>query len=93
MDFVGGEEERPPCLPPGGLYHLWAEAIVGELPNKGQLVGPRLLDQVLLHSFHGLEVVLQQAARHTADHTASNQRRPAVPSGTGEDDHTFAIKK
>lgn len=72
----------------GRLYHLWVEAIVREFPNEGQLVGPRLLHQVLLHSLHGLEVVLQQAARHTEE-----QIRGGSSGTERNDDSTFAKKK
>lgn len=64
----------------GGLYHLWVEAIVGELPNKRPLVGPRLLHQVLLDPLNGLEVVLQQAAQHTQE-TAFYQKWPRKIAG------------
>lgn len=42
------------------LYHLWVEAVMGQLSNEGQSAGSCLLHEVLFHSLYGLKVVLQQ---------------------------------
>lgn len=54
------------------LYHLWVEAVMGQLSNKGQTAGSRLPHEVFFHSFYGLKVVLQQSAKKHGNGTHIN---------------------
>ena len=77
--------DNPLCFPTLTIgehrYHLSVEAAVGQLSNEGQPAGTRLLHKVLLHSLHGLQVVLQQTAQHTHTHTHTHVKNTTLVSG------------
>lgn len=47
-----------------------------ELSNKGEARGGRPLQQVLLHPFYGLQIVLPEPLTRTQDEVKPAQERP-----------------